>query len=169
MRRSILMTFSAITALGIVSAVVVGVLLNNPRQPHPRSAQAQPTATATTPAQPTATSTEQASVTCGSLNYAAGRLMTGTSVARASATCFVKALSGCHSATLNVKVMGVDTDTVYHFSVSSACKTTLDFTNTVIGRPTATITATCQSVTDSAYGLEFKSCGTLGDIHLATT
>ena len=158
MRRSILMTFSAITALGIVSAVVVGVLLNNPRQPHPRSAQAQPTAT----------STEQASVTCGSLNYAAGRLMTGTSVARASATCFVKALSGCHSATLNVKVMGVDTDTVYHFSVSSACKTTLDFTNTVIGRPTATITATCQSVTDSAYGLDFKGCGTLGDIHLAT-
>ena len=95
--------------------------------------------------------------------------MTGTSVARDSATCFVKALSACHSAYLNAKVMGVDTDTKYQFSVSSACKANLAFTNSVIGRQTASISATCQRVTDSAYGLEFTGCGTLGDIYLYTT
>lgn len=164
MRRSLLVIFSAVAALGIVAAVA-GVLLNNARQPRLLTVQAQPTATRQ--AQPTAT--VQPQPTCGSLRYAAGQLMTGTSVAQESATCFVKAVSACHSATLSASVMGVDTNTTYQFSVSSACKATLAFTNSIVGGQAASITATCQRVTDSAYGLDFTGCGTLGDIHLPTT
>ena len=63
MRRSLPMIFSAVATLVIITAVV-GVLLNNARQPRPFTHQPQPTATATTPAQPTATAapTEQATI-----------------------------------------------------------------------------------------------------------
>lgn len=150
MRRTLLIAISAAAALVIV-AVVVGILLNNARQPqHTLTGQAHPT-------------------TCGTIAYAAGHLMTQASAAQSSATCYANAVNACHAATLSATVMGVDTGEAYNFTVSSECQPALTRTLGGIGPQTTSTTANCQSVTTKASELDFTGCGTLGDLALPTT
>lgn len=150
MRRTLLIAISAAAALVIV-AVVVGILLNNARQPqHTLTGQAHPTA-------------------CGTLAYAANHLMTQASAAQSSATCYAIAVKACHAATPSATVMGVDTGEAYNFTVSSECQPAITRTLSGIGPQTTSTTATCQSVTATASELDFTGCGTLGNLALPTT
>lgn len=108
-----------------------------------------------------------AAAACGSVNSLGGHVT--SSGAKQAEDCFFQAYQNCTSAaTLTASINGVDSGTTHNFSLSGssgACTITDVAQTRVIPRPAGPqMTYTCAGLSQTAQGLDFSSCGDLGDV-----